>query len=115
MDACQQQSTLRWLDDTDQKPNTRRRQIITLQAYIVSFLDEGFNYSLPLNWSKIVWPTDKPDIGIDTRRGGERIYVSSRQSPVRDEEDRLLAEIRDSPIYASSIRGRSLLMVRTYG
>lgn len=90
---------IRWRNNTDDRPNTRRRQVIALQDYVVGLLDEGYNCSLPLNWSEIVWPTDKTQLGIDLRRGGERVYVNSRQAPIRDVEDRLLAELRDSPVF----------------
>jgi hypothetical protein len=96
-------SLLRWRERFDLRANTRRRQVITLQDYVVKLLDEGFKCQLPLKWSEIVWPTDKTDIGIDARRGGERVYIGSRQAPIRDVEDRLLAEIRDSPILSRMI------------
>lgn len=95
--------SLRWRDQSDfQGPNTRRRQVITLQDYVVDLLDEGFKSAMGMGWSDVVWP-DKAEIGIDTRRGAERVYVNSRQAPIRDVEDRLLREIRDNPALASMI------------
>lgn len=96
--------TLRWRDKTDiGNPNTRRRQVITLQDYVVDLLDEGFKSAVGMGWSDVVWPAHKVEIGIDTRKGAERVYVNSRQAPIRDVEDRLLREIRDNPLLSSMI------------
>lgn len=95
--------SLRWRDQTDSSPNTRRRQVITLQDYVVGLLDEGYKSAVGLGWSDTIWPADKVDVGIDTRKGAERVYVNSRQAPIRDVEDRLLAEIRDNPLLSSMI------------
>lgn len=95
--------SLRWRDETDFRVNTRRRQVITLQDYVVGLLDEGFKSAVGMGWSDVVWPADKVEIGIDTRKGAERVYVNSRQAPIRDVEDRLLREIRDNPLLSSMI------------
>lgn len=94
--------SIRWRDQEDKSPNVRRRQVITLQDYVVELLDEGFKSALPMGWSDVVWP-ERAEIGIDTRRGAERVYVNSRQAPIRDVEDRLLREIRDNPMFSSLI------------
>jgi hypothetical protein len=96
--------SLRWRDTSDfTGPNTRRRQVITLQDYVVDLLDEGFKSGIGMGWSDVVWPAERAEIGIDTRKGAERVYVNSRQAPIRDVEDRLLREIRDNPLYTTLI------------
>ncbi|KZT50308.1 hypothetical protein CALCODRAFT_193924 [Calocera cornea HHB12733] len=83
---------VRWRGADDTPPNTRRQQVITLQDAVIGNYDKA---GIP--WSRVVWnETLNPD-------GGERVWPTSRQVPIRQVEDTITAYVQSTKFLRSTV------------
>ncbi|KZO91900.1 hypothetical protein CALVIDRAFT_601860 [Calocera viscosa TUFC12733] len=83
---------VRWRGAEDNPPNTRRQQVITLQDAVIGNYDKA---GIP--WSKTVWnETLNPE-------GGERVWPTSRQVPIRQVEDTITEFVQSTKFLRATV------------